>query len=883
MKLKLWIILALAALIVALGANAALADESGICGANLTWSLNSNGVLNITGTGPMADYSSGNAPWYSYRTNISTINVNSGVTSIGSYAFEGCSRAIVATMQASVTAIGNNAFRNCSWLSTVTLREGLLTIDNSAFYGCADLTSVTIPSSVTSIGYMAFAQCTDLTSVTVNNPECEIGDVDLDVFTYSENVTLYGAYGSTARDYAEAANIPFLVTGSCGENVSYIFDPINGALTISGTGAMANYADLTALPWDSYLNSIISVSIDSGVTSIGYRAFRACHGLTSVTIPTSVTSIGDWAFDNCTSLTSVTIPTSVTSIGYGAFYGCFGLTSVTIPNSVTSIGNYAFRECTSLTSVTIPNSVASIGFLAFGDCTGLTSVTIPNSVASIGYQAFKYCTGLTDVTILNPECAIGDSDHDVFKNCSASLVLHGWSPSTAQTYAQAAGIAFDPWYLTGSCGDNVNYSFDPITGEMTISGTGEMTNYEYMSSQPWADYRSLIHSIVIQDGVTTIGSDSFEGCKNLDSIAIPDSVQSIEPFSLRSCSSLTSVSIPSGVIRIGARAFEYSGLISIVISNNVTNIGDYAFQGCSSLTSAAIPNSVYVIGASAFYYCISLSSVTISNPDAIIGTYAFTNCPASLIFHGWAGSTAQTYAQENGFTFDAWETSGSCGVNLTWSFDPFTGTLTISGYGAMEEYINALAFPWYSFRESIKALVIGTGVTKIHKLAFYGCTGLSSVSIPLNVTEIGYLTFANCSGLTSVTVSNKSMIIGDDDHDVFEGCAPGFTLRGWPDSTAEAYAGNTDNPCGFESLFPAPTFRLPASLATIEADAFLGIQASSVIIPPTVTSIDGNPFGNVTTVIYVHGVPGTAAETLTMDWPGRFVFIPVSAEWIAAH
>ena len=178
------------------------------------------------------------------------------------------------------------------------------------------------------------------------------------------------------------------------------------------------------------------------VTSIGYKAFEDCTGLTSITIPNSVTRIASWAFYYCTGLTSITIPDSVTSIGDWAFYRCTGLTSITIPNSVTSIGDLAFEDCTGLTSInvasdnnyysgnsgvlfnkektelirypegksetsyTIPNSVTRIGYGAFYGCTGLTSITIPSSVTSIGEGAFEDCTGLTSITLGNSVTSI---------------------------------------------------------------------------------------------------------------------------------------------------------------------------------------------------------------------------------------------------------------------------------------------------------------------------------------------------------------------------------------------------------------------------------------------------------------------------------------------
>lgn len=150
-------------------------------------------------------------------------------------------------------------------------------------------------------------------------------------------------------------------SGSCGTNVFWDLNEITGALTIYGTGNMTDYTSYSDAPWIQI--DIKSVTICSGVTSIGSHAFHGRSSLTSVPIPSSVTSIGSFAFYYCSSLTSVTIPSSVTSIGDDAFYYCSGLTSVTYlgkndPGALYS----AFGSCPNLPYVSVPSAYTSSKF-----------------------------------------------------------------------------------------------------------------------------------------------------------------------------------------------------------------------------------------------------------------------------------------------------------------------------------------------------------------------------------------------------------------------------------------------------------------------------------------------------------------------------------------
>jgi len=453
MKQKLSLLF-LICILSALNINATV--YSGSCGTNVRYSLDtSTGVLKITGTGAMTNYSpssSSFAPWYSNRSYVKTVEISNSVTSIGSYAFYDCRGLTSVTIGNSVTSIGNYAFDGCSGLTSITIPNSVTNIGDYAFDGCSGLTSITIPNSVTSIGYGAFSGCRSLTSISVDNGNEEYDSRDnCDAIIETASNTLIAGCKNTT--------IPNSVT-SIGYRAFY---GRKGLTSVTIPNSVTSIG--SQVFWGC--SGLTSVTIPNSVTSIGDWAFADCSGLTSVTIPNSVTSIGTYAFKGCSGLTSIsvengnekydsrnncdaiietasntliagckntTIPNSVTSIGEGAFNDCRSLTSVTIGNSVTSIGSSAFYNCKSLTSVTIPNSVTSIGNHAFYGCKGLTSVTIPNSVKSIGNYAFYYCSGLTSVTIGNSVTSIGNY---AFDGCSELADVYCYAKNVLSTGSNA--------------------------------------------------------------------------------------------------------------------------------------------------------------------------------------------------------------------------------------------------------------------------------------------------------------------------------------------------------------------------------------------------------------------------------------------------------------
>ncbi len=190
------------------------------------------------------------------------------------------------------------------------------------------------------------------------------------------------------------------------------------------------------------------------------------------------------------------------------------------------------------------------------------------------------------------------------------------------TTVLSANLRAESW----SCGTDCTANL--VDGTLTISGKGEMTNYDgsYTGSAPWADSIGSITSIVVEEGITSIGDTAFYAANNLTSLTIPNSVKSIGENAFRYAGSLTSLTIPNSVKSIGEHAFDNAtSLTSLTIPNSVTSIGTEAFSNATSLTSLTIPDSVTSIGDGAFMGATSLTSLTIPDSVTSIGMDAFKN------------------------------------------------------------------------------------------------------------------------------------------------------------------------------------------------------------------------------------------------------------------
>ena len=284
---------------------------SGTCGENLTWTMTTQKVLTISGTGDMDDSF---FSWYEFHQSIQTVIIEDGVTSIY-----------------------NRAFADFSNLQSVTIGNSVKRIGWAAFYD-STLPSLTIPASVTEIEGEVFRSCTKLTAITVADTNPQYKSLDGVLMT---------------KDGKKLVCCPAGKTGSF-----TIPD------TVTEIGDYAFY----------YCFTLTGVTIPDSVTEIGWQAFSECGSLLSITIPGSVTSLGNSVFQDCDKLQSLTLPDSVTSIGDYLCFRCPSLERVTIGNGLTDISYRAFQSCSALKAVTIGSAVKYIGTQAFDCCTALKRI-----------------------------------------------------------------------------------------------------------------------------------------------------------------------------------------------------------------------------------------------------------------------------------------------------------------------------------------------------------------------------------------------------------------------------------------------------------------------------------------------------------------------------
>ena len=488
---------------------------SGTLGENITWTFSDEGVLTISGTGPMIDQGVYEHVWpaETYALPIREVIIEEGVTSIGANAFNGYYQLAKVTLPSSLGSIGANAFANDSKLTELVIPDGVTTIGDSAFQGCWGLQTLNLPKSLKTIGDNAFANCGSLIGAVLPDGLESIG---YGAFSQCriESVTIPGSLKVIEEYSFSRSSIRELVISEGVEEIgerAFMNCTMLQSVTIPDSVTTLGYGVFSG-------SGIQSVIIGKGVDRISGMLFSGCFSLSEVTFSGSVDIIENNAFDNCLKLASITLPSGVRTIGSEAFKNCIALTELALPTGLESIGRSAFYRCIVLPEIDLPKGLKTIEQNAFESCENLARLSLPSSIESIGQAAFSHCFTLSDAVYAGTE--------EKWQNVSVG---------TDNAYLWNA-LGFTA--ITGGTTEyGIEWSIED--GVLTLSGDGWLT-----PDNSWASYADIVSSIVIGEGFTDITHDCFAGFRQAESISLPASLTAVDTKAFSDCTRLQEVTYP---------------------------------------------------------------------------------------------------------------------------------------------------------------------------------------------------------------------------------------------------------------------------------------------------------------------------------------------------
>ncbi len=567
--LSILLVLLMALTLLPLGA---LANDDNKCGENLTWEF-ADGILTISGTGDMYDYSSADpAPWSAKNNDISEITVLDGVTSIGDNAFHSCCAESIDLQCTSLVSIGKNAFSRCTTLTSIFIPDSVQSIGSEAFSLCEGLSMVELPTTLTKIPDGIFTDCTLLDSITIPDTVTEIGaNAFLRCTAFILEKLPAGIKSIGAAAFANCGNIESLALPGTLESI--------GEAAFNGTAIdKASFAG-TPERWTAIGGDACCIAQDkidflehtcdfSGWKYDEHKHWQQCTcGKTQN--EGAHTGTGKTC-DVCGAVLSESLGSG--SIGDGLSWSLSRSGALTISGSgkmpdFSSVANAApwDKQKDKIQSVVIESGVQSISGGAFSGCTALEKVSISDTVTQIDLNAFGGCTSL-----------------------AAFEVAEG----------------------------NKAFSSD---GGVLFSADKELLRCPVGKS---ADY-------TVPSGTVAIAGGAFKDCAKLESLVIPDSVISIGESAFENCAALKRITLPKNITKLEASCFSgCAALAEIALPDNVKTLGEKVFSGCAALKSVKIPAEVTVIPAEAFSGCSSLESITIPKNVSHINERAFDGCTA---------------------------------------------------------------------------------------------------------------------------------------------------------------------------------------------------------------------------------------------------------------
>ena len=848
--------------------------SSGVCGTTAIWILDeATGVLTIGGYGAMSsDQSSESGGFSSYKPKIKSVVIEDGITEIGNYNFSGCDNLASVTFADTVTSIGFRAFAGCDALKAITIPDTITTMEGGVFFDCENLEAVKLSNNLTEIKGNLFWECRSLKTVTIPDSVKKIG---VAVFSGCDSLTsIHLGNGVTEIDHraiSSCNNLTEVYFGRSLESIPYIYED---ELFFPYCPKLSKFVvDGENKKFSSDENGVLFTKDKSWILS-----YPRGKTETSYRIPDGVRYITSCAFDDCDNLTSVTIPTTVTSIDEKAFVDCDNLfvayylgtgtqwneifvSSYSGMSKMTVFINSADGHMHNFTLVEIPATCTEKG-VTTNKCECGYEYTI-NEVKALGHDyddgvsitvpcatsAKKYtCSRCNDSYITE----YGPYNHieEIIPGTPPTETSPGLTDGKKCSVCGKILVEQQSVLYSGACGENLTWTYNVDTGVLTISGTGDMYDFDY-TNRPWEKHEREIKKVVINEGVTSIGTYAFYQCHYMEEAELADSITTIGLAAFNLCYDLTSVDLPENLITlddaafrgagltsvelpenvksVGARVFDGCKLTSVKLNDGLESIGDYTFDFATGLTELVIPDSVTTIGEYAFNFCYNLTSINIPKKLTEISKGLFANCydltsvkiPEGVTSIGEGAFTSCTHLSDITIPSTVQEIGASAFLGC--------GALKSIVIPAKVTVINNSTFHSASGLESITFL---GNITSIGALAFVNCSSLKGFNIPSSVSTVGENAFAQ-SGLEKITVPATVKSYGDK---VFRACKSltSVTIKeGVTKITAEM----------FKDCVALTTLQLPSTIDTIQESAFRGCTLlSSITIPNKVSKIPSYAF-----------------------------------------
>lgn len=550
----------------------ALAEDGNKCGENLTWNLDEIGILTISGTGDMYNYSEDYlAPWNEHCLEITNVTISDGVTSIGSYAFCYCSVKSI-TLPFGLKHIGSSAFFNCPNIQQINIPDSVEYIDPYAFSCCKGLHTVQLPASLTLISEELFAECDNLRNLSIPGSVTEIGANAFSKCTaFSLTGLPDGIKSIGAAAFENCGSIENLELPKTLESI--------GEAAFGGTIIDKASFDGTLEKWVAIGGDGCGIARDKidflehicNFSDWEYDEHKHWQSCSCNKTQNEGEHTGDG--DTCTVCgTVLSEALGSGSINGGLSWSLSRSGALTISGSgkmsdFSSVANAApwDKQKDKIQSAVIESGVQSISGGAFSGCTALEKVSISDTVAQIDLNAFDGCTALA---------------------------------------------AFEV------AADNKAFSSD---GGVLFSADKKLLRCPVGKS---ADY-------AVPSGTVAIAGGAFKDCAKLESLVIPDSVTAIGESAFENCAALKRITLPKSITKLEALTFSgCAALAEIALSDGVKTLGEKVFSGCAALKSVRVPAEVTVIPAEAFFGCVSLESITIPKSVSHINERAFDGCTA---------------------------------------------------------------------------------------------------------------------------------------------------------------------------------------------------------------------------------------------------------------